>query len=182
MISGIPWVNWKKTTVCVCRWNVHVVCIVCTGAMEVLNVALSSLPSLSLALRRRKRLSTLLSNMPKVLYTFYRRKQEKAFKTQTTEWKQCYKIMGTVILRAEATCSRIWAGVRKVASADNRSIFYRACAKFVTRFASNWFVKSAWVFAKTTCEQLSSSFCFVFCFVPSGFKYFSCKMSTNRLF
>ena len=37
----------------------------------------------------------------------------------------------------------IRAGVRKVASADNRSIFYRACAKFVTRFASNcWFVKS----------------------------------------
>ena len=30
----------------------------------------------------------------------------------------------------------VWAGVRKVASADNRSIFYRACAKFVTRFAS----------------------------------------------
>ena len=29
----------------------------------------------------------------------------------------------------------VWAGVRKVASADNRSIFYRACAKFVTRFA-----------------------------------------------
>ena len=82
--------QWKKTTVCVCRWNVHVVCKVCTGAMEVLNVALSSLPSLSLALRRRKRLSTLLSNMPKVLYTFYRRKQEKAFKTQTTEWKQCF--------------------------------------------------------------------------------------------
>ena len=26
--------------------------------------------------------------------------------------------------------------MRKVASADNRSIFYRACAKFVTRFAS----------------------------------------------
>ena len=163
MISGIPWVNWKKTTVCVCRWNVHVVCIVCTGAMEVLNVALSSLPSLSLALRRRKRLSTLLSNMPKVLYTFYRRKQEKALKTQTTEWKQCYKIMGTVILRAEATCSRIWAGVRKVASADNRSIFYRACAKFVTRFASNWFVKSTWVFAKTYLRTtlLDLLFCFL---------------------
>ena len=30
----------------------------------------------------------------------------------------------------------VWAGVQKVASADNRSIFYRACAKFVTRFAS----------------------------------------------
>ena len=33
----------------------------------------------------------------------------------------------------------VWAGVRKVrkvASADNRSIFHRACAKFVTRFAS----------------------------------------------
>ena len=39
----------------------------------------------------------------------------------------------------------VWAGVQKVASADNRSIFYRACTKFVTRFASNWFVKSAWV-------------------------------------
>ena len=30
----------------------------------------------------------------------------------------------------------VGAGVRKVASADNRSIFYRACAKFVTQFAS----------------------------------------------
>ena len=30
----------------------------------------------------------------------------------------------------------MWRAVRKVASADNRSIFYRACAKFVTRFAS----------------------------------------------
>ena len=30
----------------------------------------------------------------------------------------------------------VWAGVRKVASADNRSIFYRACPKFVTQFAS----------------------------------------------
>ena len=28
------------------------------------------------------------------------------------------------------------AGMRKVASADNRSIFYRACAEFVTQFAS----------------------------------------------
>ena len=28
-----------------------------------------------------------------------------------------------------------WAGVRTVASADNRSIFYRECAKFVTRLA-----------------------------------------------
>ena len=28
------------------------------------------------------------------------------------------------------------AGMQKVASADNRSIFYRACAKFVTQFAS----------------------------------------------
>ena len=29
----------------------------------------------------------------------------------------------------------LWAVVGKVASVDNRSIFYRACAKFVTRFA-----------------------------------------------
>ena len=30
----------------------------------------------------------------------------------------------------------VWAGMRKVASAEDRSIFYRECAKFVTRFAS----------------------------------------------
>ena len=59
----------------------------------------------------------------------------------------------------------VWAGVRKVASADNRSIFYRACAKFVTRFASNWFVKSAWVsrenYLRTTLLEL------LFCFSAS---------------
>ena len=30
----------------------------------------------------------------------------------------------------------VWAVLRKVASADNHSILYRACEKFVTRFAS----------------------------------------------
>ena len=30
----------------------------------------------------------------------------------------------------------VWSVVRKVTSADNRSIFYHACAKFVTWFAS----------------------------------------------
>ena len=30
----------------------------------------------------------------------------------------------------------VWAGVRKVASADNHSIFYRSCVKFVTWFVS----------------------------------------------
>ena len=59
----------------------------------------------------------------------------------------------------------VWAGVQKVASADNRSIFYRACAKFVTRFGSNWFVKSAWVsrenYLRTTLLEL------VFCFSAS---------------
>ena len=35
--------------------------------------------------------------------------------------------------------------------------------------------------AKTTCEQLSSSFCFVFLLCPSGFKYFSRKISWDRL-
>ena len=51
--------------------------IVCTGAMEVLNVALSSLPLLSLALRRRKHAESPIYILG--------RKQEKAFKTQTTE-------------------------------------------------------------------------------------------------
>ena len=44
-------------------------------------------------------------------------------------------------LRAGYPASRgyifaVGAGARKVASADNRSIFYRVCEKFVTRFAS----------------------------------------------
>ena len=34
---------------------------------------------------------------------------------------------------------------------------------------------------KTTCEQLSSSFCFVFLLCKSGFKYFSCKISSDSL-
>ena len=42
-----------------------------------------------------------------------------------------------VTLRAEATFSLCeLVTVQKVASADNRSIFYRACTKFVTGFAS----------------------------------------------
>ena len=53
--------------------------------MNVSNAALSSLPLLSSSLMRRKGLSTLLLKTPKVLHTFYRRKQEKEFKTQTTE-------------------------------------------------------------------------------------------------
>ena len=81
----------------------------------------------------------------------------------------------------------VWAGVRKVASADNRSIFYRACAKFVTRFASNWFVKSAWVSRESNLRKLLANnspraFVLFFCFGLSGFKYFSCKISTDRLF
>ena len=80
----------------------------------------------------------------------------------------------------------VWAGVRKVASADNRSIFYRACAKFVTRFASNWFVKSAWVSRESNLRKLANycprAFVLFFCFAPSGLKYFSRKISTDRLF
>ena len=80
----------------------------------------------------------------------------------------------------------VWAGVRKVASADNRSIFYRACAKFVTWFASNWFVKSAWVSRESNLRKLANycprAFVLFFCFAPSGLKYFSRKISTDRLF
>ena len=80
----------------------------------------------------------------------------------------------------------IWDGVRKVASADNRSIFYRACAKFVTRFASNWFVKSARVSRESNLRKLLANkspraFVLFFCFAPSGFKYFSRKRSADRL-
>ena len=81
----------------------------------------------------------------------------------------------------------VWAGVRKVASADNRSILYRACAKFVTRFASNWFIKSAWVSRELNLRKLPANyspraFVLFFCFAPSGFKYFSRKISTDGLF
>ena len=34
---------------------------------------------------------------------------------------------------------------------------------------------------KTTCEQLSLNFCFVFLLCLSGFKYFSRKISSDRL-
>ena len=36
----------------------------------------------------------------------------------------------------------VWVDVRKVASAENRSIFYRACAKFVTRSQAKLIVRS----------------------------------------
>ena len=63
----------------------------------------------------------------------------------------------------------VWDGVRKVASADNRSIFYRAYAKFVRRFASNWFVKSAWVSRESKLRKLLANnspraFVLFFCF------------------
>ena len=68
-----------------------------------------------------------------------------------------------------------------------RSTCYRACAKFVTRFASNWFVKSAWVSRESNLRKLPANyspraFVLFFCFAPSGFKYFSRKISTDRLF
>ena len=75
----------------------------------------------------------------------------------------------------------VWAsGVRKVASADNRSSFYRACARLVTWFASKIivipFVKVREFRGNQTCKQLCSRFCFVlalFCyhFAP-GFQWF----------
>ena len=79
------------------------------------------------------------------------------------------------------------AGMRKVASANNHSIFYRACAKFITQFASNWFVKSARVSRESNLRKLPANYsprAFVsfFCFAPSGFKYFSRKISMDRLF
>ena len=46
-------------------------------------------------------------------------------------WEQCNCYPAT-----RSYIFAVWAGVRKVASTVNRSIFYRACAKFVTPFAS----------------------------------------------
>ena len=75
----------------------------------------------------------------------------------------------------------VWAsGERKVAFADNRSIFYRACARFVSWFASKIIVMSLVKLPEfrgnQTCKQLCSHFCFVlalFCyhFTP-GFEWF----------
>ena len=77
--------------------------------------------------------------------------------------------------------------MRKVASADNRSILYRACAKFVTRFASNWFVKSASVSRESKLRKLLANnspraFVLFFCSALSGFKYFSRKKFHRILF
>ena len=60
-------------------------------------------------------------------------------------WEQCncYPACGGYIFA-------VWAGVRKVASTDNRSIFYRACAKFVTRFASK--ILSSGIYVVKCCE------------------------------
>ena len=71
-----------------------------------------------------------------------------------------------------------WLWLKVTSAADNLLIFYFACAKFVTRFASNW--KSSRLSSilrefrgSQTCEQLTcSSLVLVFCFSPSGFKYF----------
>ena len=68
----------------------------------------------------------------------------------------------------------VWAsGVRKVASADNRSSFYRACARLVTWFASKIivipFVKVREFRGNQTCKQLCSRFCFVLALFSNHF-------------
>ena len=50
--------------------------------------------------------------------------------------KNCLVVYASQYPASRGYIFAVWAGVRKVASADNRSISYRACAKFVTRFAS----------------------------------------------
>ena len=61
----------------------------------------------------------------------------------------------------------VWAGMRKVASANNHSILYRTCARVITQFSSK---KSSClspsllleVHRNQTCAQLCSHFQFVF--------------------
>jgi len=53
--------------------------------------------------------------------------------------------------------------------------------------ASNWFVKFAWVSRESNLRKLPANnsprvFVLFFCFAPSGFKYLSRKISTDRLF
>ena len=104
-------------------------------------------------------------------------------------WSRCFERTLQVFIypASRGYIYAVWGGVRKVASDDNRSIFYRACAKFVTRFANNWFVKSAWVSRESKLGKLLANnspraFVLFFCFSPSGFKYFSRKISSDRLF
>ena len=61
----------------------------------------------------------------------------------------------------------VWAGVRKVASANSRSIFYRACAKFVSTFR--------------LCLSGSSFFLYLSCkqFFQKVFNVFTCSKQNN---
>ena len=60
--------------------------------------------------------------------------------------------------------------MRKIRHAIRKQLVRQICVSFAG-------IK----FGKTTCEQLSSSFCFVFLLCPSGLKYFSRYMSWDRL-
>ena len=71
-----------------------------------------------------------------------------------------------------------WLWLKVTSAADNLLIFYFACAKFVTRFASNW--KSSRL--SSICASLAGvklannspapAFFLFFCFSLSGSKYF----------
>ena len=59
-----------------------------------------------------------------------------------------------------------------------RKIYHAICKQLVRQICVSF---AGIKIGKTTCEQLSSSFCFVFLLCPSGFKYFSRKISSDRL-
>ena len=67
------------------------------------------------------------------LYIIMRSAKFKTF--YGTFYKHCYIATNNIPFGRSYIFAGL-VGVRKVASADNRSIFYRACTKFVTRFAS----------------------------------------------
>ena len=67
--------------------------------------------------------------------------QSSFFDLQGFYWIKSVSLFQFTVLLQGYPASRgyifaVWAGVQNVASADNRSVFHRACAKFVTRFTS----------------------------------------------
>ena len=96
----------------------------------------------------------------------------------------CHKNFGVRGKFVRQAISLVWLKV--TSAAHNRSIFYFACAKFVTRFSSNW--KSSRLSSilrefrgNQTCEQLTCfSFVLFFCFSSSGFKCFGTLVANIR--
>ena len=110
------------------------------------------------------------------LFVISQTKESQRFFTETTPLLPCEQRLHFRGMRWRAKSSlcrqplNFLSCMRKIRQATRKQLVRQICVSFAG-------IK----IAKTTCEQLSSSFCFVFLLCPSGFKYFSRKISSDRL-